>query len=227
MQKTYKTKMGLLKRLLASFTSLVFCTGTFAQATDSVKVLFIYGSKPAREYRHAERRWFGGVRGGHAAVQIGADKVLSFRSTEYPCHIFAKKNKQKFASLFEYRTVNGAWETFPPHNYIIDSLKRAEVVIPINAEQRKKIDSIAIVYTRSTPYDYAFLGMRCASATYDVLQQAGITESHKHGNWLRIFTVRSLRKRLFTIAKKNQANGWVRRIYKGGSHRKWEKDFVI
>ncbi len=32
------------------------------------------------------------------------------------------------------------------------------------------IDSLVNSYTTQTPYDYVFLGMRCASSSYDVLQ---------------------------------------------------------
>jgi hypothetical protein len=216
----------MMLRLWLLLTGLLCYVCIFAQAKDSIKVLFIYGSKPAGAYRGIEPRWFGGKRGGHAAIQIGADKVLSFRSTKYPCHIFSKRKKENLRSVFEYRTVHGAWETFPPHNYLIDSLQRAEVVISIDALQRAKLDSLAIAYTSHTPYDYAFFGIRCASATYDVLQQlGGIVSEHRHGNWLRIFTVRSLRKRLFKEAKQNEGNGWEMRIYKGGKSRIWEKDF--
>ncbi len=217
----------MVYRLLIVVICLLLCACSYAQMKDSIKVFFIYGSRPARGYKHIEPSWFGGIRGGHAAIQIGADKVLSFRSTKYPCHIFGKRNKEKLASIYEYKTVHGAWETFPPHNYIIDSMKRAEVVIPINAAQRRKLDSLAAVYTNSTPYDYAVFGIRCASATHDVLQQIGVVKMHRHGNWLRIFTVRSLRRRLFRQTNKNANAGWMKRIYKGGKSRKWEKDFVI
>ncbi|HWB25656.1 MAG TPA: hypothetical protein VG738_09260 [Chitinophagaceae bacterium] len=211
-------------RMLFILACLLLCLSTHAQVKDSIKVLFIYGSKPVHGYEHVEPRWFGGMRGGHVAIQIGADKVLSFRSTEYPCHVFSKGKKEKFASVFEYRTVRGAWETFPPHNYIIDSLQRAEVVIPIDSIQRARIDSLAAAYTTQVPYDYAIFGIRCASASYKVLQKAGIAPMHKHANWLRIFTVRALRKRLFKQAEKNKNNGWKKRIYKGGTSRKWERD---
>jgi len=214
----------MVNKIKLIIACLLIATSVTAQATDSIKVLFIYGSRPSQGYEDKEPRWFGGMRGGHTAIQIGQDKVLSFRSTEYPCHVFRKRDKKKFASAWEYRTVTQAWQTFPPHRYIIDSLQRAEVVIPITHEQRGKLDSIAVAYVNNTPYDYAVFGTRCASATYDVLQEIGVVPHHKHGNWLRIFTVRALRKRLFKQANKN--SGWVKRFYKGGSSRKWEKDYV-
>ena len=212
----------MFSKMRFTIACLLITTGVTAQIKDSIKVVFIYGSRPARGYEATEPRWFGGMRGGHTAIQIGNDKVLSFRSTEYPCHVFSRKDSKKFASVWEYRTVTQAWQTFPPHRYNIDSLQRAEVVIPITAEQRRKLDSITVSYINNTPYDYAVFGTRCASATYDVLQAIGIVTLHKHGNWLRIFTVRALRKRLFKQADKH--TGWVKRFYKGGGSRKWEKD---
>jgi len=216
----------MVNKMKLIIACLLIATGVTAQVKDSIKVVFIYGSRPSRGYEASEPRWFGGMRGGHTAIQSGEDKVLSFRSTKYPCHIFRKKKPKKFRSTWEYRTVKQAWQTFPPHRYNIDSLQRAEVIIPITSEQRHKLDSIAVAYVNNTPYDYAFLGTRCASATYDVLQEIGIVPAHKHGNWLRIFTVRALRKRLFKHANKQPGDGWVKRFYKGGGSRKWERDFV-
>lgn len=214
----------MLKRILPCFLltfTFICCRARFA---DSIKVLFIYGSKPARGYEDIEPRWFGGIRGGHVAIQIAENRVLSFRSTEYPCHVFGRVSKRKFASIFEYRTVQGAWQTFPPHNYIIDSLQRSEVVIPISAAQRAVLDSLAATYTQQAPYDYAIFGMRCASAAYKVLQQIGVVQAHRHGNWLRIFAPRALRKRLYKLAYKNKDRGWIKRTYTGGKRRKWERD---
>jgi hypothetical protein len=67
------------------------------------------------------------------------------------------------------------WNVLGNYYGNIDSLRRAVFVIPVTAAQKKILDSLAGQYTREPPYDYAFLGMRCASATYDVLQAAGIT----------------------------------------------------
>jgi hypothetical protein len=217
----------LLMRLLLTLVFSFFFINAFAQMSDSIKVLFIYGSKPAREFKNTEHRWFGGVRGGHVAIQIGPDKVLSFRSTKYnPCHILSARHSAKYASVFEIRTVHATWEIFPPHNYIIDSLKRAEVVIPIDSTQRARIDSITKAYTKQAPYDYAVFGMRCASSSYEVLGQiGGIVSTHKHLDWLRVFTVKNLRTLLFKKAEKNKDKGWIKRIYPGSSKRIWEKDW--
>ncbi len=194
--------------------------------TDSIKVLFIYGSKPARRFKGVERRWFGGTRGGHVGIQFAPDKVLNFRSTKYPCHIIGSSRRSRFRSEFDIRSVRSSWEIFPPHNYNIDSLQRAVVVIPITLQQRQLLDSIITNYTRKVPYDYGTLGMRCASAAYDVLGQLGIVAKHKHLKWLRILLPRKLRTMLYLKAVENKHNGWAARVYTGYAKRIWEGDRV-
>lgn len=185
---------------------------------DSVRVLFIYGSRPAKGYEHTEPEWFGGLHGGHVGLQIGQDSVLSFRSTEYPCHLFPHR---KFSSLFEIRTVYGAWETFPPHHYRVEDLKRVVIVIPVTRRQKRTIDSLSRVYLAHAPYDYATVGMRCASATYDVLARAGLFRDYGYDTWWHILMPRDLRSLLFKQAARK---GWRVCRYDGSSRRVWESD---
>ncbi|TDW95953.1 hypothetical protein [Dinghuibacter silviterrae] len=187
-------------------------------APDSVRVLFIYGSKPAKAYEKTERKWFGGMYGGHVGMEIGRDSVLSFRSTEYPCHFFPHK---KFSSTFEIRTLHGMWETFPPHNYVEADLKRVVFVIPVTREQKRMIDSVARRYLHHTPYDYATAGMRCASATYEILARAGVVRDYGRATWWKILLPRDLRSILFRQA---EAGGWTIYRFKGSAHRVWEGD---
>jgi hypothetical protein len=187
-------------------------------APDSIRVLFIYGSKPAKGFETTERKWFGGMIGGHVGMEIGPDSVLSFRSTEYPCHFFPHK---KFSSLFEVKTLHGMWETFPPHNYVVDDLKRVVFVIPVTRVQKRAIDSVARRYLHHAPYDYATAGMRCASATYEIMAQAGLFRGYGRSTWWKILLPRDLREILFKRAKEE---GWTIRRFAGSAHRVWEDD---
>jgi hypothetical protein len=206
--------------LLLLFLTQLVRSPVFAQ--DSVRVLFIYGSRPARAYRNSEPKWFGGIRGGHVGLQIGPDSVLNFRSTVYhPCHFFPRTHLRNFQDTFEIRTLRQSWEIFPPHHYNIDSLRRAIVVIPVTTAQRAALEAVIRRYDRHKPYDYATLGMRCASATYDVLQEAGLVPFHRRRNWLRYFAPRAFRREMFTLARKRQ---WKTYVYKGGGSRVWERD---
>jgi hypothetical protein len=41
-------------------------------------VHFLYGSKPSREARDIEKKWFGGKLGGHVGIEITPDSILNF-----------------------------------------------------------------------------------------------------------------------------------------------------
>lgn len=188
---------------------------------DTLRILFIYGSRPASGYEKTERKWFGGIHGGHVAMEIGPDSVLSFRSTEYPCHFFPHR---KFSSKFEMKTVYGAWETFPPHNYKVEDLKRLVVAIPITPNQKWKIDSIAHKYLHHTPYDYATAGMRCASAVYEIMAKAGLARDFGSSTWWKIIMPKDLRSWCLKKADSPRGRGWSLYSFPGSSHRVWEDD---
>jgi hypothetical protein len=188
---------------------------------DTIRIMFIYGSRPAAKYKKTEPTWFGGIYGGHVGMEIGEDSVLSFRSTEYPCHFFPHR---KFSSKFEIKTVYGMWETFPPHRYRIADLKRVVFAIPVSPEQKRKIDSVAEQYLRKTPYDYATAGMRCASATYDILARTGLARGYGAATWWRILIARDLRTWLFEKGASRDGKGWKIYRYEGTKRRIWEED---
>lgn len=190
-------------------------------ATDSIRVLFIYGSYPAKGYEKAEHKWFGGIHGGHVALEIGRDSVLSFRSAKHPCHVFPQKRHN---SIWEIKTVHGMWESFPPHNYEESDLNRAVVTIPVTTAQKKKIDSLAHVYLRKTPYDYAVAGMRCASASYDIMARAGLFKEYGSSTWWKIIMPRDLRTILFRKARSAEGKDWRVTLYSGSKRRVWESD---
>jgi len=212
--------VALLLSALLSLTPAEKLTPANKPAPDSVRVLFMYGSYPAKGYKKTERKWFGGIYGGHVALEIAPDSVLSFRSTEYPCHFFPHK---QFSSIWEMKTVYRMWQTFPPHNYKVEELKRVVFTIPVTKAQRHKIDSLAVRYLQKTPYDYAVAGMRCASATYEVLAKAGIFKEYGSSTWWKILTPKDLRTILFKKARSSEGERWKVYQYSGSKRRVWEK----
>jgi hypothetical protein len=55
------------------------CIVTHAQPVQDVVVVhFLYGSKPSREARDIEKKWFGGKLGGHVGIEITPDSILNF-----------------------------------------------------------------------------------------------------------------------------------------------------
>ena len=202
---------------------------TFSQTPDSIRVLIIYGSKPAKGHPQ-EYKWFGGRPGGHVAIQVDTGRVISFGPTKYHpiCHIFARSKPANFRSRYRIEPVERFWETFnyTGARYPIDSLKRMVVSIPVTPKQKRKLDSIAGAYTAHVPYDYAVLGMRCASSSYEVLAQLDLLEKpYKHHIWWHILFPRDIRTELMKEVRYGRGAGtW--RIYQnnGSRSRKWDYD---
>lgn len=73
--------------------TVLFHEVTFAQNSSSVKVYFLYGSKPARDSRNTESKYFGGIHGGH--VSIGIDSSVVGFGPYNGFHIFAHRKNLK------------------------------------------------------------------------------------------------------------------------------------
>jgi hypothetical protein len=184
--------------------------------TDTITVRFLYGSKPKPAHKSEQKRWFGGMLGGHVGIQYDESRYLSF-FFEGRVHIFQHP-----------RNPNGKYElqTDSAFNYImdkdVDSVKTLVIYIPVTKSQKEKFLSICEAYINKTPYDYAFFGVRCASSTYDVLAQIGVVKKMKYFKmWRTIFYPRLLRYRLIHSAKKNH---WEMVKKKGTHKRHWESD---
>lgn len=189
---------------------LLFCAlhnSSWGNHKDSVLVLFVYGSKPLAAN---EEKWFGGIHGGHVSVQY-KDKFISFIPNN-GFHYFSKKNKKSAfvieeENYFVFDTTNS--------RYLIIS-------IPVDSSQKSKLDSVCEQRLKDPQYDYAFIGMRCASASYELLSAAGIYKKHRLGYLKRkYFYPKLLRKKLIKEANQNK---WYMKYRKGKSSRKWEKD---
>lgn len=197
----------------------IFCLiSALAYAGDTafMKVHFLYGSRPLKEYQDTEKKWFGGILGGHVGIEADSNRIINFLPSG-SFHIFKKGSDRH--------------STYAAHNensfYAIlggdpDSVKKAIVYIPVTAQQKQQFDSIAAAYLAQTPYDYALFGMRCGAAAYEILGQLAILKSYSRKKTAKkIFYPKKLRKRLL---KKAAANGWTIERQEGSHKRKWEKD---
>lgn len=176
-----------------------------------LKVNFLYGSKPAKHYKKSERRYFGGLHGGHVTIEL--DSIDYGFGPNAKVHIFA--HKKNFHGAFEKQNTNGALLFHSEEKYAI-------IYIPISNGQNEKAKQIFEKYLQKTPYDYAFFGMRCAAAANDVLGQIGIVKKKNKFHYVcGTFYPKKLRKRLLKLAKKEN-----HKIIKneGKPSRKWEKD---
>jgi len=189
-----------------------------ANSQDSIflKVHFLYGSKPLKKYKTTEQKWFGGKLGGHVGVEGDAGIIVDFVPSG-KFHFIAKKNKKHGA--YTTHTLAGFYSIFGGDP---GSVKKAIVYIPVTKEQKQMFDSVTKAYLQNSPYDYAFIGMRCGAAAYDLLSQSGVLPLYSISKtYKKIFYPKKLRKRLFKKARKN---GWVIIYEEGSVKRKWERD---
>jgi hypothetical protein len=203
-------------------------------AQDSIRVLCLYGSVPAKGYKGVEPQFRKGMftrlinlRGGHVGVETGADTVLSFHPVRHdgPFHAGHIFNHPRHPnSIFRAVSVDRMWFMLPHHYPDPDSLRRVVFVIPITPEQRRVIDSLALAYLAHTPYDYAFLGMRCASASWQILVYAGVATEYRHAFWHKIFSTRKFRYALYKEYLRKRSAGWRMYTWKGSVSREWDKD---
>ncbi len=181
-----------------------------------IKVLFLYGSRPAAKYRKTEHRWFGGKLGGHVGIEAGSNQVLNF-VPHGRYHWFAHKTNMH--SRFRLDTENDFWQILGGND---SDVKKVTVIIPVARNQRRLLDSLQNAYLNNTPYDYALLGMRCGASSYDILARLGIFKKYcRTKTFLKIFYPKKLRKRLLAKAQKNN---WLIVRQEGTERRKWERD---
>lgn len=180
-----------------------------------IKVHFLHGSNPKKEFIKSEKRWFGGIKGGHVGIEIDSDRVISFLP-EGRFHIFPRRKKH---SVFKIQSVNDFYNEIAGSS---DSIKKTIVEIPLSTRGKLLLDSLSRTYITSVPYDYAFFGMRCSSACHDILGKIGVLRPYSLRTlWLRIFYPKILRRKILKMAEQNN---WIVERYAGTTRRIWEKD---
>lgn len=204
------------KQVLFVFLICCFAFEVRCQENHSIKVHFLYGSKPARKFKNIEHKWFGGILGGHIGIEYQPNRVFNFLPAT-DLHIFAHRKQLK--GKFVYHSEAGFWRIFGTGE---DKVKKLSITVPISTQQKNQLDSITSSYVQNTPYDYAFFGMRCGASTYEIMAQLGILKKWKYRKtYLKIFYPRRLRTRVVRLAMQNN---WVIEYQKGTTRRKWEKD---
>lgn len=185
----------------------------FLPAQDSIRVHFKYGSKPGKGFKKVEKHWFGGIHGGHVSIET-EEGVFGF-GPKGKFHVIARRGEDKRHSYFQY-------ETMPEFQRDSAGLQYLSVILPVTRAQMDSLNAIHKCHREKPPYDYAFLGMRCAASTYDVLADVGITKKRSQkGTWRKYFYPRKMRN---MMVKRADQEGW-RMVRHSGSHRrKWERD---
>ena len=196
-----------LKLVLIFYFIVLYCSG---QSGHKVIVCFRHGSKPYREQRRAEIKETGGFLGGHVSLVIDS---MEFGFTSETTNLFPSRKKP--CGFFYCEEIK---------DFKIDTvgLKYTIIEIPINDAQYEGLLNLIDIYLGYPPYDYAFFGMRCASAAYDVLDQIGVVKyKSRWGNIISNFYPKLLRKKLRKLAKQNH---YRILIHNGKKTRIWEGD---
>ena len=132
-------------------------------------VHFAYGSKPKKAFKETERKQFVGLMGWTCVDRSQGRQHFEF-FTQGKVSLVFKKFKQAFCLCHTYRK----W--FLQHfSDNTDSEKRAIVYIPITQQQ-----IVTVAYLKQTPNDYAFLGRRCGTASYEILSQLKIAPTYSN-----------------------------------------------
>src|ERR1700741_3131755 len=84
-------KPTIISCALAAFIFLP-AINTFSQEDSTcIRVHFLHGSKPKKKYKREEDKWFGGMLGGHAGVEISKNEILNFQPAAR-FHFFSKRH---------------------------------------------------------------------------------------------------------------------------------------
>ena len=195
-------------RVLFIFIFVFSINTCFANDTTyTIKLNFLYGSRPAKGYRQQESKLFGGIKGGHVNIEAGG-RVLDFTPGNNPLFPHNKKPSGGF-SINQSVNWDGddKWKT---------------IIIPVSEEQYMALQKIFDSVVAQTPYDYAIFGMRCAAASYDVLSMIGLFKPYSNDkNVITHFYPKLLRKKILKWADKNNYSVISN---EGRPSRKWESD---
>ena len=173
-----------------------------------IKINFLYGSKPSKNSKKTESKYFGGLKGGHVNIEAGG-RVLDFLPGNNP--LFPKKKKPTGG----YKLNKACYK----HE---ETDKWTTVIVPISEEQFTQLQKLFDSFATKTPYDYAIFGMRCAAASYDVLSKIGLFKEMSISKNVRThFYPKLLRKKVLKWAKKNN---YTIINHEGRNSRKWESD---
>jgi hypothetical protein len=193
--------------LVLIFLFSITCVSADDSSRHTIKIHFLYGSKPAKGFKQSESKLFGGLKGGHVNIEAGG-RVLDFVPGNNPLF---PKNKRPSGGFRLNQSIY--WNTTD---------KWLTVIVPVTRQQYDHLQELFDSLSSKTPYDYAIFGMRCAAASYDVLTMIGLfKEIPDSKNISKHFYPKLLRKKIVTWAGKN--NYTILRN-EGRESRKWESD---
>lgn len=202
----------MLSRLLIGMM-LLASEYTLAQSVTQIKIHYLHGSRPAKAYRHVEPRYFGGLYGGHYGIELTDGRVVHFRRSGR-FHLVAQKRKRN--GRFQLDTTQAFYGIY---GGVPDSMQRTVFTVPVSVEHYERLLLAVESYCAASPYDYAFLGMRCSAATCQLLGIAGVVKPDQPRRlWWRVFRPMKLYKKL---EKKAAQHAWRVEHQRGTRQRVW------
>src|SRR5262245_39970585 len=194
-----------MKVVLICLSLLIFHSCIAGDSTYSIRINFLYGSRPAKGHHHDESKRFGGIKGGHVNIEAGG-RVLDFSPGNNPLF---PNNKNPSGGFSINQSLS--WT---------DTDKWTAVVVPVSEDQFAELQKLFDSVAAQTPYDYAIFGMRCAAASYDVLSRIGLFKEFSNTkNVVTHFYPKLLRKKVLKWADKNN---YTVISNDGRATRKWE-----
>ncbi|MFI5202932.1 MAG: hypothetical protein ACHQF2_00430 [Flavobacteriales bacterium] len=211
MPKYNNLSLSKMAKIIPVIVLFVLIFRPFSGYCDTLTVHFLYGSKPAKGHKTTESKWFGGLHGGHVTIQLGA--YLYGFGPSGSGQVFS--HRKKFRSYFQK-------ESYASWVRDTAQMKYMSIKIPVDTVLLDSLQQIFDRWVESTPHDYAFFGMRCASTAYNGLSKIGVV--HKRGRFgmtYKYFYPKLLRKYLL---KKSKSRKWSVIAHRGRKTRKWEGD---
>lgn len=191
---------------------IALCIAQFAFGKHELIVRIAHGSRPHPQHRDTQKHWLGGMYGGHVVIQLDSFAYgFNFRSKRV--HIFPRMKESRQAGVFE--------KDFAP--LVVQGwaqMKTTTVYVPLSDSEYVAMKSRLEALHADVPFDYAFLGMRCASTAYMLLSETGVFEpAGKLKSMRRAFHPRALRRKLIRAAAAQKLRVEVQ---PGNPHRIWE-----
>ena len=150
--------------------------------------------------------------------------ILSLRHTALPF----TRHWHHFNVFAHKKNITGKFVATPITEWLNDTSNSGHqyltITIPVSDAQYDLLSSIHKQYVQQSPYDYAFIGMRCANATYDILSKGGFFPVYSRSKNIRKhFYPKPLRKKMVRWAKQHN---YPMVFLQGSDRRKWEKDWL-
>src|SRR5687768_18488685 len=95
-----------------SLAIIFFAFSLLSFGQDTIKLNFLYGSRPEKHFKNSESKVFGGIKGGHVNIEANG-RVLDFMPGDNPLFPKNKKSSGGFRlnSSIYWDTTTSKWMT--------------------------------------------------------------------------------------------------------------------